>query len=351
MPTRWRSPPERPHAALAEARLEPVGECGDQASSCAVWTARRTRSGSISPSAIPERDVASERVVEQEDRLRHVADVASPRAPARGVERDPVDRHAPRRRGETTRRCCERGDEPIDPSIASAGRVVPYVLRHAPLQDVGQFAASLFSEPAGARRRQGAGGRVTVDGIALDAARWRTWRRHVATCRSRSSCSTTRFARNVALGIADGEIDPERVRAPSTRHSSTRWSRTPRRARGAPRERGVRLSGGERQRVGIARALYHDPTCSCSTRRPRRSTPSRRPQAGRRSAPCTAGRRCSSSPTGSRACADATASALVARGRVVDCAPWDELLARSGSSVASRSCGTAARRPDQNPLL
>ena len=37
------------------------------------------------------------------------------------------------------------------------------------------------------------------------------------------------------------------------------------------------LSGGERARVALARALTRDPTRSCSTSRPRRST--RRPRA------------------------------------------------------------------------
>jgi ABC-type multidrug transport system fused ATPase/permease subunit len=66
--------------------------------------------------------------------------------------------------------------------------------------------------------------------------------------------------RNIALGIADGDIDEGRLRA------AVRIAALESFVAGAPAgldtivgDRGVRLSGGQRQRIGIARAMYRDP--------------------------------------------------------------------------------------------
>ena len=53
-------------------------------------------------------------------------------------------------------------------------------------------------------------------------------------------------------------------------------------------ERGDTLSGGQRQRIAIARASSATLPCSCSTRRPRRST---RPRKPRSTARCSMSRR------------------------------------------------------------
>jgi ATP-binding cassette, subfamily B, bacterial PglK len=66
--------------------------------------------------------------------------------------------------------------------------------------------------------------------------------------------------RNIALGVADGDIDEDRLRA------AIRIAALESFVAGAPAgldtivgDRGVRLSGGQRQRIGIARAMYRDP--------------------------------------------------------------------------------------------
>lgn len=68
------------------------------------------------------------------------------------------------------------------------------------------------------------------------------------------------IARNVAFGIADGEIDPAAVMRAVTLAGLADVVKN--QASGLDTvvgDRGIRLSGGERQRIGIARALYHDP--------------------------------------------------------------------------------------------
>ncbi len=65
-------------------------------------------------------------------------------------------------------------------------------------------------------------------------------------------------------------------------------------------DRGHRLSGGEKQRLAIARLLLKAPTSSCSTRRPRTSTPSPRSPSSGRWTPLSRAAPRSSSPTASR---------------------------------------------------
>ncbi len=66
--------------------------------------------------------------------------------------------------------------------------------------------------------------------------------------------------KNVAFGVADEEIDEERI------WQVLRDAQLDEFVKSLPEgldtgigERGIRLSGGQRQRIGIARALYHDP--------------------------------------------------------------------------------------------
>lgn len=66
--------------------------------------------------------------------------------------------------------------------------------------------------------------------------------------------------RNIALGLADHEIDEAALQA-AIRHAQLDVfvARQPEGLDSIIGERGVRISGGERQRIGIARALYNDP--------------------------------------------------------------------------------------------
>ena len=65
---------------------------------------------------------------------------------------------------------------------------------------------------------------------------------------------------NIALGIPDDEIDPERVkRAINSAQLREVIDKLPDGLETQCGERGLMLSGGQRQRVGLARALYFDP--------------------------------------------------------------------------------------------
>ena len=67
--------------------------------------------------------------------------------------------------------------------------------------------------------------------------------------------------RNIAIGIADNEIDEGAVReALKSAQLEDFVASLPEGLDTVVGERGVRLSGGQRQRIGIARALYHRPS-------------------------------------------------------------------------------------------
>jgi ATP-binding cassette, subfamily B, bacterial PglK len=66
--------------------------------------------------------------------------------------------------------------------------------------------------------------------------------------------------RNIALGVPDGEVDPERLnKAIVSAQLQEVIEKMPQGLETQVGERGVMLSGGQRQRVGLARALYFDP--------------------------------------------------------------------------------------------
>ncbi len=102
-------------------------------------------------------------------------------------------------------------------------------------------------------------GRITVDGRDV-AGVLRGWQRHIGYVAQEPFLLDDTLRRNVAFGVADGEIDDRRVTAALTLAQLGEF------AAGLPGgldtmlgERGTRLSGGQRQRVAIARALYHEP--------------------------------------------------------------------------------------------
>lgn len=65
---------------------------------------------------------------------------------------------------------------------------------------------------------------------------------------------------NIAFGIADEEIDDERIWTVLEEAQLKDFVKSlPNGLDTTIGDRGVRLSGGQRQRIGIARALYHDP--------------------------------------------------------------------------------------------
>ncbi len=103
-------------------------------------------------------------------------------------------------------------------------------------------------------------GRVAVDDVELTHGRDRTWRRRIGYVPQSIVLLDDSLRHNIALGVADRDIDDHRLReAIRISQLEALLSTLPDGVDTAVGERGVRLSGGERQRVGIARALYHAP--------------------------------------------------------------------------------------------
>jgi ABC-type bacteriocin/lantibiotic exporter with double-glycine peptidase domain len=100
-------------------------------------------------------------------------------------------------------------------------------------------------------------GAVRVNGDA-DYDR-RRWQASVAYIPQAPYLLDDTLRRNIALGVADEEIDEARVMA-AIEGASLKGllERLPEGLDTQLGERGVRISGGQRQRVSIARALYHD---------------------------------------------------------------------------------------------
>jgi ATP-binding cassette subfamily C protein len=173
-------------------------------------------------------------------------------------------------------------------------------------------------------------GRVTIDGVELDAAVARRWRQHIGYVPQSIFLLDDTLARNVALGIADRDVDVDRVRrALRAAQLDAFVASLPDGLAARLGERGIRLSGGERQRVGIARALYHDPdvlvfdeaTSALDGATAAAVAQAIRALHGRKTVLLIAHRLAS--------VRDCDRIALIAGGRLLDCAPFDELLARS----------------------
>ena len=102
-------------------------------------------------------------------------------------------------------------------------------------------------------------GEVTVDGQPIGSASG-AWQRNIGYVPQSPYLLDDSIRRNVAVGIADAEIDEAALgRALRLAQLEDLVRALPSGDQAHVGELGVRLSGGERQRIAIARALYHDP--------------------------------------------------------------------------------------------
>ena len=102
-------------------------------------------------------------------------------------------------------------------------------------------------------------GRVEVDGGDLSEI-GQEWRNRVGYVPQAIYLTDDTLRRNVALGLADHEIDDGALqRALGQANLSEFVAGLPKGMDTPIGELGTFLSGGQRQRIGIARALYHDP--------------------------------------------------------------------------------------------
>ena len=104
-------------------------------------------------------------------------------------------------------------------------------------------------------------GSVLIDGVPLTEGGTRAWQTAIGYVPQVISLLDDTVARNIALGLSDDEIDPERLQMAARRASIHEFIVNELEAKydTVIGERGLRLSGGQRQRIGIARALYREP--------------------------------------------------------------------------------------------
>ncbi|MEX1176913.1 MAG: ABC transporter ATP-binding protein [Nitriliruptor sp.] len=102
-------------------------------------------------------------------------------------------------------------------------------------------------------------GSVTVDGQPL-AEHTAGWHANLGVVHQSIFLADTSLRRNIALGVAEDDVDDDRVReAVRLAQLEDFVASLPDGLDSVVGERGARVSGGQRQRVAIARALYRRP--------------------------------------------------------------------------------------------
>jgi ATP-binding cassette, subfamily B, bacterial PglK len=102
-------------------------------------------------------------------------------------------------------------------------------------------------------------GDILVDGKSIYDQEIRAWQNMIGYVPQNIFLTDDTLERNIALGVPDHLIDPERMaQAVKASQLDDMVQMLPQGIKTVLGERGTRLSGGQRQRVGIARVLYHD---------------------------------------------------------------------------------------------
>lgn len=104
-------------------------------------------------------------------------------------------------------------------------------------------------------------GYLTVDGKRLSGDAIGEFQRRIGYVPQQVFLGNATIAENIAFGVPPEEIDHEAVKhAAALAQAEEFIGKLPEKFNTVVGERGVRLSGGQRQRLGIARALYHQPS-------------------------------------------------------------------------------------------
>ena len=105
-------------------------------------------------------------------------------------------------------------------------------------------------------------GRMLIDGQPLTRELIPSWQATIGYVPQELFLIDDTIARNIAFGVPDKEIDNARLQEVCAMAQILDFVETELRDgfQTTVGERGVRLSGGQRQRLGLARALYHQPS-------------------------------------------------------------------------------------------
>ncbi|MBG84520.1 MAG: ABC transporter ATP-binding protein [Phycisphaerae bacterium] len=105
-------------------------------------------------------------------------------------------------------------------------------------------------------------GTMKIDGIPVTPENVRGWQSQIGYVPQNIFLSDDSIRRNIAFGIPDEEVSQEQVEYAGSVAGLHEFitSELPDGYWTPVGERGVRLSGGQIQRLGIARAIYHDPS-------------------------------------------------------------------------------------------
>ena len=102
-------------------------------------------------------------------------------------------------------------------------------------------------------------GKIMADGVDVQT-NYEGWLKNIGYIPQTIFMIDSTIRRNVAFGIADEDIDDDRVWKALKEAQLDEFVRSlPDGLDTGIGERGIRLSGGQRQRIGIARALFEDP--------------------------------------------------------------------------------------------
>ena len=105
-------------------------------------------------------------------------------------------------------------------------------------------------------------GTISVDSVSLNEGNLRSWQQNIGYVPQHIYLSDDTVAHNIAFGVPEDEIDIGAVQDAARRARIFDFvdSELPNEWDTLVGERGVKLSGGQQQRIGIARALYHNPS-------------------------------------------------------------------------------------------
>jgi len=105
-------------------------------------------------------------------------------------------------------------------------------------------------------------GTISVDGVSLREENLRSWKENIGYVPQHIYLSDDTIVHNIAFGVPEDEIDIDAVKDAARRAHIFDFvdGKLPNKWDALVGERGVKLSGGQQQRIGIARALYHNPS-------------------------------------------------------------------------------------------